>query len=102
MPFAARLLPKAHAPDSFFMEGSLASLEFQRGADGKVHSLLVRQPGADETALRSPSVTLHAALALILLVGATVLAIYKPRGLTARGRRAQARTMQPATRPLSS
>ncbi|HEY0584868.1 MAG TPA: serine hydrolase [Pseudoduganella sp.] len=42
----------AHAPDSFFMEGSLASLEFQRGVDGKVHSLLVRQPGADETALR--------------------------------------------------
>ncbi|KQV45913.1 hypothetical protein ASE26_14635 [Duganella sp. Root198D2] len=42
----------AHAPDSFFMEGSLASLEFQRGADGKVRSLLVRQPGADETALR--------------------------------------------------
>ncbi|KQZ45020.1 hypothetical protein ASD58_01850 [Duganella sp. Root1480D1] len=42
----------AHAPDSFFMEGSLASLEFLRGADGKVHSLLVRQPGADETALR--------------------------------------------------
>ncbi|WP_426338848.1 serine hydrolase [Pseudoduganella sp. S-14] len=42
----------AHAPDSFFMEGSLASLEFQRGADGTVHSLLVRQPGADETALR--------------------------------------------------
>ena len=42
----------AHAPDSFFMEGSLASLEFQRGSDGKVHSLLVRQPGADETALR--------------------------------------------------
>lgn len=42
----------AHAQDSFFMEGSLASLEFQRGADGKVRSLLVRQPGADETALR--------------------------------------------------
>ncbi|WP_426162806.1 serine hydrolase [Pseudoduganella sp. R-34] len=42
----------AHAPDSFFMEGSLASLEFRRGADGAVHSLLVRQPGADETALR--------------------------------------------------
>jgi D-alanyl-D-alanine carboxypeptidase len=42
----------AHAPDRFFMDGSLASLEFQRGVDGKVHSLLVRQPGADETALR--------------------------------------------------
>jgi CubicO group peptidase (beta-lactamase class C family) len=42
----------AHAPDSFFMEGSLANLQFQRGADGKVRSLLVRQPGADETAMR--------------------------------------------------
>lgn len=42
----------AHGPDSFFVEGSLASLEFQRGADGKVHSLLVRQPGVDEIALR--------------------------------------------------
>jgi hypothetical protein len=34
------------------MEGSLASLEFQRGSDGKIQSLLVRQPGADETAWR--------------------------------------------------
>lgn len=42
----------AYAPDSFFMEGSLANLEFQRGADGKVQRLLVKQPGADETALR--------------------------------------------------
>ncbi|XLZ70612.1 serine hydrolase [Massilia sp. SR12] len=43
---------RAFGPDSFFMEGSLARLEFQRGADGKVRSLLVRQPGVDETALR--------------------------------------------------
>ncbi len=42
----------AHAPDSFFMEGSLANLVFQRDADGRVQSLQVRQPGADETALR--------------------------------------------------
>ncbi|WP_342117581.1 serine hydrolase [Pseudoduganella sp. OTU4001] len=42
----------AHGPDRFFMDGSLASLEFQRGADGKVQSLLVRQPGVDETAQR--------------------------------------------------
>lgn len=42
----------AHGPDRFFMEGSLASLEFQRDADGKVRSLLVRQPGVDETAMR--------------------------------------------------
>ncbi|MYN02937.1 serine hydrolase [Pseudoduganella sp. DS3] len=42
----------AFGPDSFFMEGSLARLEFLRGADGKVRGLLVRQPGVDETALR--------------------------------------------------
>ncbi|WP_374585859.1 serine hydrolase [Pseudoduganella sp.] len=42
----------AYGPDSFYMEGSLARLEFQRDAEGAVRSLLVRQPGVDETALR--------------------------------------------------
>jgi hypothetical protein len=47
----------------------------------------------DEAALlRSPSVTLHSALALVLLVLATILAIYKPRGMTTYGRRRQARS----------
>ncbi|HZN76714.1 MAG TPA: DUF2269 domain-containing protein [Micromonosporaceae bacterium] len=40
-----------------------------------------------EAMLRSPSVTLHSALAVMLLVVATVLAVYKPRGMTSYGRR---------------
>ena len=39
--------------------------------------------------LRTPSVVLHSALALLLLLVATVLAVYKPRGLTPYGRRKQ-------------
>lgn len=38
-------------------------------------------------ALRSPSPALHAGLALLLLVVATVLAVFKPRGLTRYGHR---------------
>jgi hypothetical protein len=37
--------------------------------------------------LRSPSPLLHAAAALLLLLVATVLAVYKPRGMTPYGRR---------------
>lgn len=37
--------------------------------------------------LRSPSAVIHSAGAFVLLVVATVLSIYKPRGLTAHGRR---------------
>lgn len=37
--------------------------------------------------LDSPSVVLHAAAALLVLLTATVLAVYKPRALTPRGRR---------------
>jgi hypothetical protein len=40
-------------------------------------------------ALRSPSPVLHASAALVLLVTATVLAVYKPRGLTPYGQRKQ-------------
>jgi hypothetical protein len=39
----------------------------------------------DLSGLRSPSPALHAGLALLLLVVATVLAVYKPRGLTPYG-----------------
>lgn len=39
--------------------------------------------------VRNPSPVLHALLALVLLMTATVLAIYKPLGLTAYGRRKQ-------------
>jgi hypothetical protein len=37
--------------------------------------------------LRTPSVVLHAGAALLLLLVATTLAVYKPRGLTRYGRR---------------
>jgi hypothetical protein len=39
--------------------------------------------------LRSPSPVLHAGAALLLLLVATMLAVYKPRGLTRYGRRRQ-------------
>lgn len=38
-------------------------------------------------ALRSPSPLIHSALALLLLLVATVLAVYKPRGVTPWGQR---------------
>ena len=41
--------------------------------------------------LRNPSPTLHAAAALLLLLIATTLAIYKPRGMTRYGQRRQHR-----------
>jgi uncharacterized membrane protein len=55
---------------------------------------------SNDDMLRTPSVTLHSALALVLLVVATVLAVYKPRGMTAYGRRkrlldGRAETAQP-------
>ena len=45
--------------------------------------------GGDLGALRSPSPVLHASLALLLLLVAAVLGVYKPRGLTRYGRRKQ-------------
>lgn len=41
----------------------------------------------DLGALRSPSPLLHAGLALVLLLAATMLAVVKPRGLTPYGQR---------------
>jgi hypothetical protein len=46
-------------------------------------------PSADLDAVRSASPLIHAALALVLFVVATVLAVYKPRGLTRYGWRKQ-------------
>ena len=60
-------------------------------------------PPGDLGALRSPSPVIHAAGAIVLLVVALVLSIYKPRGLTAYGERRQyatrrdERSDQPAT-----
>lgn len=45
------------------------------------------QPAADLGILRSPSVAIHSAGALALLVLATVLSVYKPRGVTRYGQR---------------
>jgi DMSO/TMAO reductase YedYZ heme-binding membrane subunit len=45
----------------------------------------------DRATLRSPTVIVHSGLALLLLLVTTVLAIFKPSGLTARGRRQVAR-----------
>ena len=46
-------------------------------------------PGADLGAVRNPSPALHAGAALLLLLVATTLAVYKPRGVTPYGRRKQ-------------
>ena len=49
----------------------------------------VAAAGADLDAMRSPSFVLHAGLGDALLLLATVLAVYKPRGLTRHGWRQQ-------------
>jgi hypothetical protein len=46
-------------------------------------------PSADLSVVRNASPVLHAALALLLLLVATTLAVYKPRGMTRYGRRKQ-------------
>jgi hypothetical protein len=46
-------------------------------------------PSADLGELRNPSPALHTALALLVLLVATVLAVYKPRGMTRYGQRKQ-------------
>jgi hypothetical protein len=43
--------------------------------------------GDDLGVLRTPSVVLHASVALLLLLVTTTLAVYKPPGLTRYGRR---------------
>jgi hypothetical protein len=45
--------------------------------------------GTDLGELRSPSPEVHAVSALLLLVAATVLSVYKPKGMTSYGRRKQ-------------
>ena len=52
---------------------------------------MAADPGADPDAVRNPSPLLHAALALLALLVTTVLAVYKPRGLTRYGQRKQHR-----------
>ena len=46
-------------------------------------------PASDLDAIRNPSPVLHATVALLLLLVANVMAVYKPLGLTAHGIRTQ-------------
>jgi hypothetical protein len=48
---------------------------------------LAGYPTTGLSTLRTPSVVLHASAALVLLLIATVLAVYKPSGMTAYGQR---------------
>jgi hypothetical protein len=50
---------------------------------------LANDPGVDLAMVRNASPALHAVLAILLLLVATVLAVYKPRGTTPYGRRKQ-------------
>jgi uncharacterized membrane protein len=59
---------------------------------------LAASPSANLGAVRNFSPVLHAALALILLLVATTLAVYKPRGMTPYGRRRQHETRAPLLR----
>jgi hypothetical protein len=52
--------------------------------------------GDDLSGLRSPSPALHAGAALLLLLVAAILSVYKPRGMTRYGRRRQRRRTVPA------
>lgn len=52
----------------------------------RVAAVASASPGIPD-ALRSPSPLIHSALALLLLLVATVLAVYKPRGVTPWGQR---------------
>ena len=49
----------------------------------------VAASGDDLGAVRNPSPLVHAVLALLLLLAATALSVYKPRGLTPYGRQQQ-------------
>lgn len=46
-------------------------------------------PGAALNAVRNPSPLIHAAAALLLLLIATALSVYKPKGMTRHGQRKQ-------------
>jgi hypothetical protein len=55
-------------------------------------------PNSDVSALRTPSPVVHAAAAVVLLVVALVLSVYKPRGATGFGPRQVAAVREPAGR----
>jgi hypothetical protein len=55
----------------------------------RVMADVAADPSADLGVVRNASPLLHAAAAMLLLLAATVLAVYKPRGITPYGRRKQ-------------
>jgi uncharacterized membrane protein len=55
----------------------------------RVMARVAADPSAELGMVRNASPGLHAALALLLLLAATVLAVYKPRGMTPYGLRKQ-------------
>lgn len=55
----------------------------------RVMARTAADPDATLDEVRNPSPALHAGLGILLLLVATTLAIYKPRGLTAYGQRRQ-------------
>jgi hypothetical protein len=64
----------------------------QRGARPTPVSVAICDtPPLISAACKTPSPVLHAAAALLLLLTATVLAVYKPRGMTRYGWRKQQR-----------
>jgi hypothetical protein len=58
---------------------------------GELADVAAEEPlsGGDLSGLRSPSPVLHAGVALLLLLTAATLAVYKPRGMTPYGQRKQ-------------
>ena len=66
----------------------------------RVMAATAARPTVDLDGVRNISPLLHSALALLVLITAMVLAVYKPRGMTRYGQRQQARrnTPRPAIR----
>ena len=54
---------------------------------GYLADLASASSGGDLSGLRTPSPMIHAGGALLLLLGATVLSVYKPQGMTRHGQR---------------
>lgn len=65
------------------------------------HAMVVRDPAGLPVEQRLSPVV-HAGAALLLLVAAVVLSVYKPRGLTRNGRRRQVRTARRPAPPGSA
>ena len=59
-------------------------------------------PVGDLGVLRSPSVVIHASGALVLLLVATTLSVYKPKGMTRYGQRKQSEQRARRDRAMSS